>query len=162
MSKSNLGSTHEVLARVQSLLHEGQPNKAIELLSRCRMGNPELSNAYEFCLLRAGELDKAVDVYQGLCLNGSVCFKPGSSTLHLVNYATALLLKGNVSGCLAALHRAPDPSHPAAQRLLDAIQRWQRSLGWVQRLRMALASYRPAKPVELGFEPGQFANGTGS
>jgi hypothetical protein len=155
MSKDNPGSVCEALARVQSFLSEGRSDKAIEFLSRLGMGNPDLSNAYGVCLMRAGALDKAVEVYQNLCLNGSVCVKLNASTLHLANYATALLLKGNLSGCWAVLRQARDPSHPAVRRVQDAIQHWRRSLSWIQRLRMTLTDHPPGKPVDLGFEPGE-------
>jgi Flp pilus assembly protein TadD len=162
MSKTNPASVDEAISRVQSLLSEGQVRKAIELLLRADMGNSELRNAYGVCLMRAGELDKAVDVYQSLCLNGTICLKPNVSTLHMANYAAALLLKGNLSGCLAALHQAPDQSHPAAHRVKDAIQRWRRSLTWMQRLRLVVFGHLPEKPVDLGTEPGNLTNGANS
>ncbi len=162
MSKTNPASVDEAISRVQSLLSEGEPRKAIEFLVRTGMGNSDLRNAYGVCLLRAGELDKAVDVYQSLCLNGTICFKPNVSTLHLANYATALLLKGNRSGCLAALHQARDESHPAVRRVKDAIQRWRRSLTWMQRLRLVMSEHLPEKPVDLGTEPGELTNGANS
>jgi hypothetical protein len=118
------------------------------------MGNAELSNAYGVCLMRAGELDKAVDVFQGLCLSSSVCFKLDASALCLANYATALLLKGNVSGCVGVLRQARNQAHPAVRRLLDAIARWRSSLSWVERLRMVTSGRLLEKPVDLGREPG--------
>jgi hypothetical protein len=155
MSNANPGSVREALLRVEAFLHAGQPGKAIEFIVRCRVGSAELTNAYGVCLMRAGELDKAIDVFQGLCLSGSVCFKTNVSALHMANYATALLLKGNVSGGVGVLRQTRDQSHPAVRRLLSAVARWRGSLSWIERLRMVMSGRLQDKPVELGGEPGE-------
>ena len=116
MSKANPGSVSAALARVQSFLNERQPQKAIEFLMRTGMGNADLRNAYGVCLMRAGELDKALDVYQALCLSGTVCLKPNVPTLHRANYAAVLLRKGNLSGCRTACIRPPtSPTRPCVE-----------------------------------------------
>jgi len=154
MSKGNPGNVRESLARVQSILDEGRPDRAAEYLLRIGMESAELRNAYGVCLMRAGKLEKAVEAYQTLCLNGSVCLKANVPTVHIANYATALLLTGNLAGCRAALRQVREPAHPAGVRLDKAIERWQQSLTWVQRMRLYLGGAVPEKPIDLGGAPG--------
>jgi Flp pilus assembly protein TadD len=161
MSKANPGSTRESLAQVQSFLNEGQPERGIEYLLRIGTHNAELRNAYGVCLLRAGQIDKALELYQTLCLNGSICLKRDVPTLHMANYATALLCAGNLAGCQAALRQVRDPAHPAVTRIRDAIQRWRQSLTWLQRMRSCFGDRLAERPVELGFDLGDLGEAAG-
>lgn len=155
MSKSNPASLQEALARIRALLDENRPKDAIELILRFGMSNAELRNAYGVCLMRAGELDKALEVYRGLCISDGVSLRMEAPTVQMVNYATVLLLKRNLSGCLSVLRHIQASSHPAAARLQTAIDRWKRSHTWFQRLRITLSDYAPATPIELDFPPGE-------
>ena len=154
MSKHNFKSLAEALARVQALLDENRPQDAAELLRRSGISNSTLSNAYGVCLMRCGELDKALDVYHNLCLSTSVCVKRDVPAEHMANYATALLLKRNVSGCRAVLQQIRESSNPAVVRLRSAIYQWEQSLSWAQRIRLKLLGRMPSRPIELPFPPG--------
>lgn len=161
MSKSNPASLQEALARIRALLEQNRPMDAIELIRKTGMSNAELRNAYGVCLMRAGELDKALEVYRGLCISDGVSLKSKAPVVHLVNYATALLLKRNVPGCLSVLRHIPNSSRPAAARLLSAIDRWRRSHTWFQRLKSALSDRVPATSIELDFPPGELPDENG-
>jgi hypothetical protein len=154
MSKQNFKSNTEALARARELLDENRPKDAAELLQKGGLSNSTLANAYGVCLMRCGELDKALEVYRNLCMSTSVCVKRDARAEQLANYATALLLKRNLSGCVRALREIRDPSHVAAVRLQDAIHQWKRSLSWTQRVRLRLWDHVPSQPIELGFPPG--------
>jgi hypothetical protein len=146
----------DVLALVQTLLDVGKPKEAVELLRKYGMGSSELSNAYGVALMRAGEAVKAVEVYRRVCLDVSgVCLKAKLPTVLKANYATALLLAKNVSGCLVLLREIAQEQDPYMQKLRAAIDRWRRSLSWWERLAFDWYGADPDKPVPLDFQPGE-------
>lgn len=145
----------DVLALVHTLLDVGKAGEAVELMRKYGTESSELSNAYGVALMRAGETAKALAFYRRICLYpDSVCFKDNLPTMLRVNYATALLLEGNVSGCLGALTEVGQEQDPYVRRLRSAIGRWRRSLGWWKRLEFILYGAEPDRPVPLDFPPG--------
>ena len=76
------------------------------------------------------------------------------SNIHDTNFATALLLAHNVSGCLSALGAVRDEQNPAVQRLRGAIRRWKEGLSMWQRIRWFWGD-TPGGPIELGVPPGE-------
>ncbi|HUU99297.1 MAG TPA: hypothetical protein VM487_26490 [Phycisphaerae bacterium] len=146
----------EVLALVQKLLDAGKPKEAVELIRRFGTGSPEVSNAYGVSLMRAGEIAKAIEVYRNLVISESgVCLKINAPTLFKTNFATALLLAKNVSGCLSVLQEINDEQNAAVMRLRAAITRWRQSLTWWQRLWFELSGEAPDQAVPLDFQPGE-------
>ena len=138
------------------MLDVGKAKEAVELVKKYGTGSSELSNAYGVALMRAGEAAEAVAAYRGVCLcPNSVCFKADVPTVFKVNYATALLLDKNVSGCLTVLSEIRQEQDPYVQRLRAAIRRWRRSLGWWKRLAFAWYGAEPDRPVKLDFQPGE-------
>lgn len=147
----------DVLALVQKLLDAGRPKDAVELIRKFGASSPELSNAYGVALMRAGETAKAVDVYRGLCVGESgFCLKADLPTDFVANYATALLLANNVSGCVATLREITEPGDPYVVKLRAAIRGWRRTLGWWRRLAFDWYGVEPDRPVPLDFPPGAF------
>lgn len=145
----------EVLDLVGSLLAAGKGKDATELLRRYGLSSAELRNAYGVALLRTGEITKALEVFRSLVVNESgVCMRQDVPALYKVNFATALLLNRNVSGCAAAL-REVAPQEPAGVRLRVAISRWERTLNWWSRLMFRWYGAEPAQPVPLDFPPGE-------
>jgi len=145
----------DVLALVQKLLEKDNPNQAIELIRGFGQESPELLNAYGVALMRAGAPSKAIEVYRRLVLYGdSVCTMPNVPTLFKTNFATALLLTGNVTGCLTMLREAGDEQDMGVKQLRAAIATWMRSLSWWQRLLFKVFERLPGIPVTLGFAPG--------
>jgi hypothetical protein len=146
----------DALAAVQNLLDAGKPQEAANMLRRFGTGSLELGNAYGVCLMRAGDFSRAVEVFRGLVLsNAGVCLRADVPTAVKTNYALALLLAGNVSGCLFTLQEIGQEQDPMIIRLRAAVDRWRASLTWWQRLWFKAAGEAPAKPVPLDFAPGE-------
>jgi len=145
----------DVLALVQKLLDNGEPAQAIEVIRRFGQESHELKNAYGVALMRAGEPSKAIEVYRHLVLRGdSVCIMPNVPTLFKANFATALLLTGNIAGCLAMLRDANDERDTNVIHLRAAIAKWVRTMSWWQRLLFRVLERSPGTPVPLDFAPG--------
>lgn len=117
-----------------------------------------MRNALGVCLIRAGHVDKAVDVFRSFVLMpGTVLERSDVSNAAKRNFATALLMKGIPSGALSVLAEIRDPDHPMALRLEAAIKHWEKSLSWFRRLDWKLNGVEPANcRVILDFEPGEF------
>ncbi|MFH1748860.1 MAG: hypothetical protein ABIG44_17645 [Planctomycetota bacterium] len=146
----------DVLALVQKLLNIGKPKEAVELVRKYGTGSSALSDAYGVALMRSGETAKAVEVYRGLCINESgFALKQNLPTNFKTNYATALLLAKNVSGCQSLLAEINQEQDAYVQKLRAAIGRWRRSLGWWKRLAFDWYDAEPDKPVPLDFQPGE-------
>jgi hypothetical protein len=132
------------LERAESLLLEGQPQKALDILNRAGPPAPRLTNAVGVCLLRLGKAERAVDVFRGLVLvPGTICLRRDAAPEHKSNFAAALLAAGNVAGGLRALEEIGDEDRPAVRRLRDAVRRWREGLSFWQRLRWYLGSDPP-------------------
>lgn len=140
---------------VAALLDQQKPLEAAELVAQYGTGEPKLRNALGVCLMRAGELGRALDLYKALCVEEGVVLRHNLPTPYLVNYATVLLLMRNVSGCAAVLHQMNGSDHPALARLRAALDRWINSHGWFTRFRIRNMDHVPAAPIELGFAPGE-------
>ena len=145
-----------VLNRVRQLLDEGDPKKAIETLRRIGSDSPTMRNAYAVCLMRAGETEKAVAVYRRLLLpDGGVVLHDDAPALHKTNFATALLLANNLTGCIEILNDMRAEENPSVRRLRNAIAQWARSVGWWRRLLVMRCDMRAKRPVVLDFAPGE-------
>lgn len=143
------------LEHVRDLLNRGEAEKALESLSRATTPSPDVSNARAVCLMRLGHCERAVAVYQEMLLKGGVTVDPKAPVKHVVNFATALLLAGNVAGGISVLDDLGRTDHPGALRLRAAVQRWRKSLGIIRRLLFAVYGAVPEKPVVLDFPPGE-------
>ncbi len=120
--------------------------------------DPQVRNALGVCLMRAGQVDKAVDVFRSfVMIPGTVLERPNVSNVAKRNFATALLMKGFPSGALSVLAKTREPDHPMAVRLYAAIKQWEKSLSWFRRLDWKLNGVEPANcRVILDFEAGEF------
>ena len=142
------------LERIRNLLDTGRVEKAMHLASRLESDLDRL-NTIGVCQMRLRNTEKAVSLYRSLVLaSGGVSLRSDVPDRIKVNYATALLLSGNVTGCLSILDELHERETPAAQRLRTAIQRWKRTLPFWHRLKLALGA-NISHPVELDFEPGE-------
>jgi hypothetical protein len=146
----------DVLSQIRKSLDMGKPKEAMEFLRKYGTGSLELSDAYGVALMRMGEASKAVEVYRGICLfPGSVCFKVDLPTGVITNFATALLLDKNVTGCLALLDELHQEQDPSVRRLRAAIDRWRHSLSWWNRIACAWFGADLDLPVTLDYPPGE-------
>ncbi len=150
-----LSTSAVTLEHVRGLLDRGEPEKAFEALKGNTAPSPDVSNARAVCLMRLGRPDSAVAIYQDLLLKGGVAVDPKAPVVHVVNFATALVLAGNTAAALRALDALGRTDHPSAARLRAAIGRWRSSLGIFRRFLLAAYGAVPEKPVVLDFPPGE-------
>jgi hypothetical protein len=141
-----------LLDEVRELLAAGKTKQALGALSRDE--SDWARNARGVCLMRLGEAAAAVDTLRGLAVARHLSLKPDAPTVFKVNFATALLLSGNVSGGLGALAEVRDEQHPMVQKLRTAIERWKASMGFWQRLNWRMGG-EIEHPFTLDFPPGE-------
>lgn len=167
MNKRQSGRSHEPLTiqqtieRIQKLADGGNLDAATALLRDVRR-DKHLQDALGVCLLRRGHAAEAVRLYRDLVLApGCTWMKPDLPTAFKLNYATALLLDGRPSGCLAMLSEINQSDHPTVIRLRTAIEAWERTLDWWPWLNWKLGRIDPYdKPVRIDFPPGEFTSRT--
>jgi hypothetical protein len=149
--------TEEVLRRVQHLASSGLYAKAVDFLKSAGC-DAQLLNAKGVCLLRAGRFDEAMRLYRGLVLNpGCTWMRSDVPVVYKTNYATALLLGGQPSGCLEILAELRDEQNPTVQRLRAAIRTWESQLSFWQKLNWRFGRIEPAnRPVTITFDAGDF------
>jgi hypothetical protein len=143
-----------LLGRVEQMLHEGDPGKALEQVARAKVTSPWAMNALGVCQLRLGNAKVAVDVFRGLVLApGGIVLRDDVPTVFKTNYATSLLVAGNLGGCLSVLSNLRDEDDPCVERLKSAIGRWKEGLTFWQKVNWCLGG-QPERPVTLDFPPG--------
>ena len=140
--------------QVEKLLQAGQPKKALDVLARSKVHPPWSTNAIAVCLLRLGQADRAVELFRNLVLSGNLFLRPDVPTAWKVNFATALLMSGNLSGCVQLLGDIREEDHPGVQRLRAALRSWHSRLSVWEKIQWLLGG-QPASPVELDFPPGE-------
>lgn len=145
------------IQRACTLIKKGDYTGAANLLAAAGR-DPQTRNALGVCLMRAGRVDAAVDLYRSFVLvPGTLLERTDVSNAYKRNFATALLLKGLPSGALAVLKQTREPQHPVAASLYMAIKQWERSLSWWNRLDWKLNAVEPRScHVSIDFEPGEF------
>ncbi|MBN1346903.1 MAG: tetratricopeptide repeat protein [Phycisphaerae bacterium] len=143
------------LSEAYALLDTGHPQEALVILKGVESKSPELQNAYGVCLMRLGQLDKALTLFQTLVFrNGGVVIPHDVPAVMKTNLATALLLTGNVGGCLEILAEVDDENHPAVVRLRSAIKKWKRTLTFVRRFLLYVLGSSQSGSVAIDFPPG--------
>jgi hypothetical protein len=145
-----------VLGKVEQLLNERRPEKAMEVIARSRLSSPWMTNAAGVCAMRLGNAKQASVVFQGLVAHRGVMLKPDAPLVFKINFATALLASNNLSGCLSVLHEIGADTNPAVKRLRAAVQQWKQSLSLWQKLKWYTGDC-PQKPVVFDFPLGELA-----
>jgi hypothetical protein len=144
----------DLLGVVAELLQTHREQEAIDKLRRSKAGSPWIRNALAVCQMRLGQPHPAIELLRGLVLDpNGINLRADVPATFKTNFATALLMNHNLSGCLSALNSVNEANHPAVHRLQSAIQTWRKTLSWWQRWNLLLGS-EPAKPVPLDFPPG--------
>jgi len=144
----------ELLAKVATSLDAGHPKKALELLQKSKVRSPWVTNAMGVCLLRLGDTTRATEMFKGLTVTSGVCFRTDVPAVFIANFATALLMAHNVSGCVTALGAVRENQSPGVQRLRDAVRQWKAGLSLWQKICWYWGD-TPGGPIELGFPPGE-------
>ena len=143
------------LDRVRALLNEGTPDAALQLIGTGRDEPPAVKNAHAVCLLRLGQAEPAIRLLRQLVLPNEVfSIPPDIPDTYKLNFATALLMEGNIDGCLNALSALKNRDHPTAKKLRAALDRWRKGLSFGQRFKLSMGSV-PDVPIALGFPPGE-------
>jgi len=145
----------------RELLARGRPAEALSVVRPFVSGDPEARNIQGVALLRLGHVDRALRVFESLVL-GSNGVSPRKNVPDLVrtNFATALLLSGDVRECLRTLKELKNPGAYTAVCLQTAVRRWWKGLSLWQRLRWCLGG-TPHRPVKLDFPPGDVGGPNG-
>ncbi|MGE3804458.1 MAG: hypothetical protein AB7K24_07280 [Gemmataceae bacterium] len=146
----------DLLRKVDEFLKEGDPGKALDAIAKAKStaASSWITNARGVCQLRLGNAKVALEVFRGLVLaTGGILLRGDVPVVFKTNYAVALLLSGNMSGCQGILAEVRNEGHPAVQRLNDAIQHWASRLTFWQRINWYLGG-QPDNPVDLSFLPG--------
>jgi len=145
------------MQKALGLAHRNELQSAIELLTSAGT-DVATRNALGVCLLRAGKIDNALRIFRGFVLgSGGVSERSDSPAIYKRNFATTLLLAGQVAGCLDTLRNSGDPEHPRAVEIRTAIKRWERSLSFFRRWDWKLNQIEPRnRRVEIDFVPGEF------
>jgi hypothetical protein len=145
----------DVLGKVSVLLEEGQPAAALKVLAKYGLSSPWLANATAVCQLRLGNARIAVDTLRGLVLApGGLLLREDVPVVFKINFATALMADGNLSGGLRTLGEVRDESHPGVREIRDAIRRWEGGLSFGQKLWWTLGG-QPSRPFVLDITPGR-------
>lgn len=138
----------QVLVKVKQLLDDQCPDKALEMITRCRLKSPWITNATGVCQLRLGNAKQAVTAFQSLAMHSAIMLKRDAPVVFKTNYAVALLASDNLPGCLSVLNEIREEENPTVQQLRAAIQRWKQSLTFWQKVRWYLGG-DPRQKVTL-------------
>ncbi|MEX0718458.1 MAG: hypothetical protein WD066_17825 [Planctomycetaceae bacterium] len=162
-SRPDTSSAHEpaesahaaTLRKVRTLVEAGRLQDAFDLANR-GAADALLKNARGVCLLRMQRPEQAVRVYRELTLTGGgIVIRSNVPLIFKLNFATALLMSGNVGGCCEILHEIRNEDHPRITQLRAAIENWKSGLTLFQRLMWRLGN-PPEIPATIDFVPGDF------
>lgn len=143
-----------LLSSVEALLQKGEPKKALDLIGKTRSESPWTRNAVGVCQLRLGNASFAVDIFRGLAIDDKAFgLRDDAPVVFKTNFATAMLLAGNMEGCLNVLRELRKVQHPAVEKLQGAIHKWTETFSFIQKVMWWLGS-SPARPVFLDYPPG--------
>jgi hypothetical protein len=152
---TRLPEVTDLLGQVAKLLEEGQPAAALERITRSKLRSPWLANAAGVCQLRLGRATVAVDTFRGLVLTaGGLVLRDDVPAVFKINFATALLADGNLTGGLRVLDEIRDEGHPAVREIRDAIRRWKEAMTFWQKLWWSVGG-QPPRPLVLDFALGR-------
>jgi len=143
-----------LLDKIAMHLQKDQPTTALELIRKSKLRSPWIDNATAVCQMRQGNAEIAVQVLRKLVLSQGILLRQDVPPVFKINFATALCMADNVSGCLNALAEIDAEDHPAVERLRRAIAKWKRGLTLWQRIRWRAGS-AVGGPVRLDFPPGE-------
>ena len=147
-------NVQEILANTARLLHDSRADRAIELLRGRNDAAHILRNALGVCLMRAGQIHEAEMLFRQLNLRADgVTLRDDVPPVFHLNYATALLLNGDVRTCEAVLATVPIAT-PGARRVATAIAQWKNGRTRWDRIRMWFGA-RTSRPIPFIDRPGE-------
>jgi WD40 repeat protein len=147
----------QLLAEARPLLGTQEVAAVDRLLGSAVADRTVLANVEGVYLLRLGRVEEALAQFRRLA-SGEPAGLQGPLVVR-TNYATALLLLGDVEGCVAILAaaRARRETSETCVRLESCLRAWRGSLPWWKKLTL---KFLPARqPVPLDFPPGEIVAG---
>ena len=128
---------------------------AKSLLRTQNSSDNALQNLLAVAHLRLGEPQQALDILRPMIFgSGGMIPRENADPLWIVNFATALLLRGDAGACRSALGWLKDPKPLAAAQLVAAIDAWEKSLSRGAKFKRMLGA--DVGPVPLDFPPGAY------
>lgn len=107
------------------------------------------------CLLRQRKAEAAARLFRSVVLKtGCTWSQAGVSDVYKLNLATALLLMGHPMGCLELLAEVNDKTQPQLVTLKAAIQTWEASLTWWQKVNWKFGGVEPVVNPPIVNQPG--------
>lgn len=146
--------TNVTLDSIHQLLTEGHAQEALSLVNRHNEKSDPWQNARGVCLLRLGQFEQAIKVFQRIVFPGeSPCVPQDMPALYRANFATAMLLADRADGAIAIIEHLEDDGHPYVRAVRQAAQRWKQGLSLMQKLGLWVGWY-PKRHIVLDFPPG--------
>jgi hypothetical protein len=124
----------ELLAEVDRLLRAGRADEAVKKIGLSYLPCPRVANALAVCHLRLGNSARALHLLRHIATDGAA-LRPDVPTVFKTNLATALLIAGDVDGCLRTLDEIGHKDCPSVRRLRAAAARAVPRTAWGQCLR---------------------------
>lgn len=147
-------SPEQLVDEVRRLLDMDHARQAFDLINARGSGEDVVRNARAVCCLRMGNYEQGLRLLRELVVHrGRVDLREDVPVYFKVNYATALLASGNLSGGEGVLWELAGRPHPRIAELQSAVQSTVKSLSWGRWL-LWKCGYQLEQPVEIGFPPG--------
>lgn len=125
--------------------------KAIQRLEKNPSNDITEKNAIAVCQLRLGNYDGAINILQGVIYyEHSIVMRDNVPLVHKINFATALLLKGNIGGCETMLSQLSEVTHPVIFNLHKSIMEWRKGLTLFEKIGVIKTNKKP----KIDFTPG--------
>ncbi|MFC1634822.1 DUF4062 domain-containing protein [Planctomycetota bacterium] len=145
-----------LLNTARNLLSEQKPEEALAVLKTFQHLCPEVDNAKAVCLMRLGNADQARDILVRHTFDtNSFVFKPDTPIELKTNFVTTLILRGEVEGAQNYLDQIKEIDHPSVRKLVSALDKWKKSLTFLEKVKFNLTGNIPNKPITLDFLPGE-------
>ena len=135
-----------LLDEVEHFLQDGNPKRALEVITRARLNSPWLTNAAAVCQLRQGNYPAAMTSFRSLVIGkGGIMLRDDVPIVFKTNFALSLFLVDNLDGATTLLNELRKEQHPAVAQLRMAFQHWKQNLSAWDRLKWKVGGIQPAR-----------------
>jgi hypothetical protein len=143
-----------LLDQARQLLDAGKPQEAFDLINAKGSGGAAFKNIRGVCLMRLGQPALAVRSFRSIALDANgITLRTDVPVGYKTNFATALLLEGNILGCQSALDEIRDEDDSGVRQLREVIRRWVSTMPFFKRLAWK-AGIQPDHPLTVDFDLG--------
>jgi hypothetical protein len=106
--------------------------------------------------MRLGNADQAHDILVRHTFDtNSFVFKSDILIELKTNFVTTLILSGEVEGAQNYLDQIEEIDHPSVRKLVSALDKWKKSLTFLEKVKFKLVGNISNKPITLDFLPGE-------